>query len=567
MHMQDNYLNLEIKRTLSNIENFVNKLESNEYYSDNYKIYLGIHKEFINCLIKNLDKIPTFLYQELLKHLNYEFIPILRYIQRSQTKDIPWSLIPNIERIINDLLGNNFIILLRPQWHWNYSVIVQDRSSYLKNIVLFFTKNKNLLEIKEKTHVISFPVLEKTNFLSHTIFGHEIGHFFQEIYFANYLTKNWRKEQVNKLLELLKEEKETVRPNKIEEIMNIYQGMVREILPDIIGYFLLGPSMLFVLYYFSYWHDDTCEPNTENNYYPPLKYRIRILQKLLENDMKGSTKKEKLFLKFNEEIKSYLSDKSDLSLINSHNLFKNAFDMFENEENKSNIINFCKKILKNGYSLFSVCDILEWKDFIKSLKEKRDTDPDKKQIRDFLDEESKEFIENWEHGKTLNEESKESIIKGLNDILKRKDFYKAEAFENIELSREAKELYDKGLDNLCDNQVQRFNRILFESIYPHEITKSLKNRIYNFNAKKIEKLIKDRIKKTIPPNEYKMKPVELGDIFLSGWIYYYNLLREKDIFSKDKYIKQHIKLDRLLLKASNLIYIHSYYLDHKKCLH
>lgn len=437
--MQDNYLNLEIKRTLSNIENYINKLESNEYYSKNNEIYLAIHKKFINCLIRNLDKIPTFLYQELLKHLNYVFIPILRYIQRSQTKDIPWSLIPNIEKIINDLLGNNFIILVRPKWHWDYSVIVHDRSSYLKNIVLFFTKNKNLLKIKEKTHVISFPFLEKTNFLLHTIFGHEIGHFFQQIYFTKYLTKNWREKKINKLLELLKKEQETERPYKVEEIMNIYQGMVREILPDIIGYFLLGPSMLFVLYYFSYWNDDICKPNTENNYYPPLKYRIRILQELLDNDMKGSTKKEKLFLKFNTEIKSYLKDQSDLSLLNSHNLFKYAFDMFENEENKSNIINFCKKILKN--------------------------------------------------------------------------------------------------------------------------------RIYNFDAVKIEKLIKDRIKKTIPPNEYKKKPVELGDIFLSGWIYYYDLLKEKETLKKDEYVNKHVNLDRLLLKASNSIYIHSYYLDHKKCLH
>jgi len=430
--MQDNYLNLEIKRTLANIENYINKLESNEYYSDNYKIYLGIHKKFINCLIRNLDKIPTFLYQELLKHLNYEFIPILRYIQRSQTKDIPWSLIPNIEKIINDLLGNNFIILLRPQWHWNYSVIVQDRSSYLKNIVLFFTKNKNLLKIKEKTHVISFPILEKTNFLSHTIFGHEIGHFFQQIYFTKYLTKNWRKEQINKLLKSLKEEQEIERPYKVEEIMNIYQGMVREILPDIIGYFLFGPSMLFVLYYFSYWHDDTCEPNNENNYYPPLKYRIRILEELFENDLKENNKSNKIFSKFNEEIKSYLSHENDLVLLRSNIIFKYAFDMFENEENKSNIINFCKNILKS--------------------------------------------------------------------------------------------------------------------------------RIYNFDAEKIEKLIEDRIKNTIPPNEYKMKPVELGDIFLSGWIYYYDLLKEKETLKKDEYIKLHVRLDRLLLKASNSTYIHSYYI-------
>jgi len=130
---------------------------------------------------------------------------------------------------------------------------------------------------------------------------------------------------------------------------------------------------------------------------------------------------------------------------------------------------------KDGYSLFSVGDILKWEYFVKSLKKERDTESDKKQIWNFLKEESKELIKNWEPGKTLNEKFKKSIIKGLNEILMRRDFYRAEAFDKIELSKEAKELYVKGVDNLSDNQIQKFNRFLFEAIYPQEIAKSHKD--------------------------------------------------------------------------------------------
>ncbi|MBC8390766.1 MAG: hypothetical protein H8E13_22285 [Actinobacteria bacterium] len=450
------YLYLEIIRTLSNIKNFIEKLEAHEYYSKNSGIFLVIINQFIDILQNKLapqnsdDKIPLSQLNNVLSDLNYNFIPILRYIRRSQTKDIPWSLVPHIEEFIYNLLGENYIILIRPQWHWNYSVILGDVSSFLKSFIERYTGEKNLLKIEKELHVISFPVLEKTNFLLHTMFGHEIGHFFQQVYFKDILQKEWKRKKV---LDVLSASfRKNINPyrqfaDSTRAVIIYKEILVKEILPDIIGYLLLGPSILFALYYHSFWNKDDFNPKELTNIdinqdsydflpHPPLKYRIRILFKeFFEKDINNITSGiakvtlEDIYTK----IQSYLDDKSDLDLFKSNPLSENAFNIFE--ESISEIEEFC--------------------------------------------------------------------INKLGEIK------------------------------------------------------------YEFNIKTINCLV-EKIKNKIPPNELGNKPVKLGDIFLSGWIYYYDLLKEKETFKKDEYIKLHVRLDRLLLKASNSIYIHSYYWDHKK---
>ena len=93
--------------------------------------------------------------------------------------------------------------------------------------------------------------------------------------------------------------------------------------------------------------------------------------------------------------------------------------------------------------------------------------------------------------------------------------------------------------------------------YCKEKTESI---AYRFSSKKIEKLI-NRITENIPPNEIDGKPVELGDIFLSGWTFYYDTLNHDPEFAinPESYWKMHSRLSRLLLKAANLAYIQSYY--------
>lgn len=446
--MHDDFKILEIARTLEYIKSFINKLDAKEYYSENTSLLIKTISDFIKTLKKNLSKVPESFHRELLQFLNYEFIPIIRYIQRSQTKDVPWSLIPNLEKLIKDILGDNYIIILRPQWHWNYSVLISDIGEFLKSIITHFTTETDLFNVENKFHIISFPVLEKTNFLLHTIFGHELGHFHQNIYFTQYITEKWENEKVDELTSLIREssEGENIRLgeaiNQSKEIIRIYKGMVREIIPDIVGYTILGPSMLFSLYYFSLWNEDNDEPSESSKYYPPLKFRIRQLHDLMfRNDISEINLIDNNFSRligiFNENLEKYLSDSNDIETLKSKSQHQIAYDMFTAD--------------------------------------------------------------------------KERIMSFIKDRL---------------------------------------------SSFTYKIKPSLVNEL----------IIK--IEDNITPNEIDNTPVKLGDIFLSGWLFYYKMLLDEIIIeNSSEYLYKYRNLSKLLLKASNQIFIHSYYIEKLENVH
>ncbi|MCD4786495.1 MAG: hypothetical protein K8T10_21930 [Candidatus Eremiobacteraeota bacterium] len=127
-----------------------------------------------------------------------------------------------------------------------------------------------------------------------------------------------------------------------------------------------------------------------------------------------------------------------------------------------------------GSSLFTMGSILDWEVFLSSLKE---PDIPKKQILDLLDEKTKRIIDSWNPGEDINRELKELIVSGLNQVLEKEEFYNGNTFSSLELNKEGKELLQRGLKDLKSWEIIRFNRFVFESIYPRLIAKRSQNRL------------------------------------------------------------------------------------------
>ena len=123
-----------------------------------------------------------------------------------------------------------------------------------------------------------------------------------------------------------------------------------------------------------------------------------------------------------------------------------------------------------GSSLFTMGSILDYKVLLESLGARKH--PHKQQIWKFLNQKCKDKIKNLSADKPIDESLKESIIAGFNEILNSEDFYDPDVFKDIKLTAGGKSLYQKGLEKLEKSDLHRFNRLLFESIYPHEIAKS-----------------------------------------------------------------------------------------------
>ena len=70
---------------------------------------------------------------------------------------------------------------------------------------------------------------------------------------------------------------------------------------------------------------------------------------------------------------------------------------------------------------------------------------------------------------TVDFETRQELIDGLNSVIENPKFYIASDWKNRLLRREAKELIDSGYDQLSDIQVRRVNRLLFSSAFSKKL--------------------------------------------------------------------------------------------------
>ena len=132
---------------------------------------------------------------------------------------------------------------------------------------------------------------------------------------------------------------------------------------------------------------------------------------------------------------------------------------------------------KNVSSLFTMGDIINLRVLIDSLKDPKS--PYEKRIRDFFNQQLKDEIDKCKSDQPIGESIKESVIAELNKILGNRDFYDAEVFSGLNLAEGEKQPLKNGLENLSRYDLWKLNRLLFEKIYPHEISKSHKNADIN----------------------------------------------------------------------------------------
>jgi len=127
-------------------------------------------------------------------------------------------------------------------------------------------------------------------------------------------------------------------------------------------------------------------------------------------------------------------------------------------------------IQEEGPSLFTANSILDWARFLDSLREPTASTPQHR-IRELLRAASKKIIEDYSAGRPIDRDSKYIVVKDINEIVKRRDFYTKEVFEKFEMSKQAQHLLRKPTEQLSDEETERLNRLLLEAVYPVEIAK------------------------------------------------------------------------------------------------
>lgn len=275
----------QLYRKLVALSDRFGEISSYDYYGSGSQVAIDSFRDCVRYFVSHYQELSLPSIETLHELLLNEFVPMLRYIQRSATSNVPWSIIPYLESTIRSELGEDYLIVFRPQWNYNFTVITTDWVRYFRDILAVFFPD-NDVEFSSKTlHVFSFPYLEKTNVLLHSAMGHEIGHFFTNQYMSG---DSWKATFAHHVESLTKfyEDQETEKggqPDMVRPILKtdtgklVVQGFMQEILSDFFGYLLIGPSVLFALYHISFLQSKPHVPSEENAYYPPIKFRIRCL--------------------------------------------------------------------------------------------------------------------------------------------------------------------------------------------------------------------------------------------------------------------------------------------------
>lgn len=355
--MHKNYL---YKRIIG-FKDHLLKIKTYEYYAPVSYVAIDNFIKFSDYIINHFDEIETSSHIEIYRFFIIKLIPYIRYIQSSSTEDIPWSMIPNLDRVLKNELGEKYFILFRPRWHFNYSMSPLDILEYLTVILnAIFPSNqeeiKNLFDT-DKIHIFMFPYLEKTNILLHSIVGHEIGHFFQIKWNENEGEKLWPiyQNQLIKYYDSIPHDTNDLfySYQKTEIGLNVLKGMYREILSDIVGYYIFGPSIIFSMYYILNMETKLDLPSSNNEYYPITKYRLRILferylkkDKEVKNLLEANNSNCSNYLKlFTKEIETLLNDKKDITLMTEHYPEENK--IFQNS--LADLDEYIKSSIKNKY--------------------------------------------------------------------------------------------------------------------------------------------------------------------------------------------------------------------------
>lgn len=285
-----------------------------------------------------------------------EFYDHLQWIESAVASKMPCSLIRPFEELVETIFPNQVFILI-PQWAYNYSY-VELTEPYEKSISTIFDKdeiNDIFKELKgNNLYLISFPSLETNNLFQLTPIGHELGHRIAEDYLSKeddpeYFTK--LKEQVTEIYskkidkegktdsEREKEKRERDISNITSRVDKIRLKAIKESLSDLVCFYLFGIGSIFALNELASLSEYMDIISSE--YYPPWRYRLRILIDELKNTdlISGFEKIEKtnecaktichVFTSQINDLKLVVDVKTDTKTINDNPEYKIAYDSFK----------------------------------------------------------------------------------------------------------------------------------------------------------------------------------------------------------------------------------------------
>lgn len=130
---------------------------------------------------------------------------------------------------------------------------------------------------------------------------------------------------------------------------------------------------------------------------------------------------------------------------------------------------------KVGPSHFTHFSIIDWTKFIGDIRRANDSNNSGtyKYLYQTINEKCRSIIDKYDPLQTFDMQNKTTIIEGLNEILKKEDFFDERFLGNIRLNPEIEDLPEKLKGKrITHNQLERLNRLFLETLFPKDIAKA-----------------------------------------------------------------------------------------------
>ncbi len=214
-----------------------------------------------------------------------------KYLSTASYPSIPWTLISHVENLIKAIVVDAKVVLCA-DWEFNYTVWrVSD--VYQK----MFEPRKPLFTDSvfavppPSWNIVTLPAVDRSNILLHVILGHEVGHEIARRFLdhenepqiqgeVNNLVGNgkWYDPDINSRGGLYAIR---VKQQLFDRILDLRSNGLRELISDIVGFYIFGPS--FVLGLREFCLDDVLDALPEGpDYHPPWRYRLRLVFRTYE---------------------------------------------------------------------------------------------------------------------------------------------------------------------------------------------------------------------------------------------------------------------------------------------
>jgi len=339
------YPNSEPEKLINFLHDLVEKIDERIESSDSRRLF------WICYVLENLEG----------------FLADLHY---ANSEEIPRGLILILQDIVAELFPS-VVLMASPQHEeFNYSIedIFPTLSEYANGLLSTEESKVVLNSFNDRFDVIRFPRIERDNVLNYPIFGHELGHpvadeFLDKEESTEVYQKRLEKAVKDVPTELGVDEGEDLLV-EIKEMLAIRKRGLQELISDCVGIFLFGPSALFAFYDFFLAQSLDEEPG-DPEYYPPNRYRLRIMKKAMDDqrytEALTSISNLDKFPTLREKLESFLchldeiaAEDIDQQLLSSDPLHKISYEWIE-----ESLPSAIKYALNRVNSLKLPCNLIE----------------------------------------------------------------------------------------------------------------------------------------------------------------------------------------------------------------